>query len=501
MARSIAIIGAGIAGLSAGCYARMNGYDVRIFEAHTQPGGLCAGWHRQGYTIDGCIHWLVGTSPRGPLNLIWRELGALKGRRVVDHEEFTRIEGTGGKVLIFYADVDRFERHLLEHSPADAGVIRELCDAIRLFTRFELPIDKPLQLANLFDGLGAGLKMLPFIGPVMTWSRTSLADFAARFRDPFLRQTLPLLFPLPDFPMLPTVMTLAWLQNRDAGVPIGGSLEFARAIERRYTTLGGQLTYGARVERILVASGRAVGVRLADGSEHRADYVISAADGHATIFDMLGGKYVSPEIRGYYESLPTFRSAVQVTFGVARDLSGTPHSVTFPLATPLVLAGEPQHALGYRHFGYDPTLAPAGKSVIQVTFDSDLSYWQPLAQARDRYEAEKRAIADAILAQLDRRFPGLAADVEMVDVSTPVTLHRYTGNWKGSVEGWIVNTRTIQLLFGKGMSKTLPGLDGFYMAGQWVEPGGGLPTVALSGRNAIQFICERDRQRFSTTQA
>jgi phytoene dehydrogenase-like protein len=48
----------------------------------------------------------------------------------------------------------------------------------------------------------------------------------------------------------------------------------------------------------------------------------------------------------------------------------------------------------------------------------------------------------------------------------------------------------------EGGDKTLPGLEDFYMAGQWVEPGGGLPPAATSGRNAIQMICKRDGQRF-----
>ena len=41
--RSIIIIGAGIAGLAAGCYAQMNGYSSEIHEAHDKPGGLCTG--------------------------------------------------------------------------------------------------------------------------------------------------------------------------------------------------------------------------------------------------------------------------------------------------------------------------------------------------------------------------------------------------------------------------------------------------------------------------
>ena len=92
--RSVIIIGAGIAGLTAGCYAQMNGYETRIFEQHDIPGGLCTSWKRKEYLFDGCIHWLLGTRT-GQFNQFYQELGALEGRRFVDHEEFLRIEGNG----------------------------------------------------------------------------------------------------------------------------------------------------------------------------------------------------------------------------------------------------------------------------------------------------------------------------------------------------------------------------------------------------------------------
>ena len=50
-AGSIIIIGAGIAGLSAGSYGQMNGYRTQIFELHDKPGGLCTAWKRRGYTF------------------------------------------------------------------------------------------------------------------------------------------------------------------------------------------------------------------------------------------------------------------------------------------------------------------------------------------------------------------------------------------------------------------------------------------------------------------
>lgn len=57
--RSVIIIGAGIAGLSAGCYARMNGYDTHILEMHDEPGGFvhrlaAQGLHHRGMPSLAC---------------------------------------------------------------------------------------------------------------------------------------------------------------------------------------------------------------------------------------------------------------------------------------------------------------------------------------------------------------------------------------------------------------------------------------------------------------
>jgi len=42
-------------------------------------------------------------------------------------------------------------------------------------------------------------------------------------------------------------------------------------------------------------------------------------------------------------------------------------------------------------------------------------------------------------------------------------------------------------------------LDNFYMTGQWVEPGGGVPAVAMSARNVMQIICKRHKKKFTTS--
>ncbi len=85
------IIGAGIAGLASGCYVWMNEYDTRIFEMHDKPGGLCTSWTRKGYTIDWCLHWLVGSAPGPGFHRIWQELGAVQGRSFVEYEGFVLV--------------------------------------------------------------------------------------------------------------------------------------------------------------------------------------------------------------------------------------------------------------------------------------------------------------------------------------------------------------------------------------------------------------------------
>jgi phytoene dehydrogenase-like protein len=113
------------------------------------------------------------------------------------------------------------------------------------------------------------------------------------------------------------------------------------------------------------------------------------------------------------------------------------------------------------------------------------------------YIAEKGKIVGTLISFLDGLCPGLASEVEVWDSATPLTFERYTGNWKASIIGWDARTKT----FFMPMSKSLPGLRNFYMAGQWVGPGGGLPMVAVSGRNVIQLICREDKKLFASTTA
>jgi phytoene dehydrogenase-like protein len=228
--------------------------------------------------------------------------------------------------------------------------------------------------------------------------------------------------------------------------------------------------------------------------------VLSAADGHATLFDMLGGRYVNAGLADWYENAARFPSYIQVSLGVARTFPGMPRALVFPLPEPLRVDPETQaDRLDVQIYGYDPTLAPEGGTVLAAILPTGNDrHWTALREAdRGRYAAEKERLARAVIAALDGRFGDVACKVEASDVSTPATVVRYTRNWRGSFEGWLLTPETGF----RQLKQTLPGLGDFWMAGHWVSPGGGLPSALLTGRNAAQLMCRAHGVPFRTGKA
>ncbi len=492
--KSVIVIGAGIAGLSAGVYAQMNGYQSHIFEMHTLPGGLMTAWKRKGFTVEGCIHWLTGSAPGNSLYTLWEEIGLIQDRQILDLDEFMEYESKSHGKLIVYADLDRFQEHLLALSQEDEKEIRRMIADARKLVKFDMlgPTG-----GNLWEGLKAMMSLAPFAPLMLRYMKMPMDKFGERFKSPLLREVFQEMWGK-DFSALSFLMMLSWMHAKQTGYPVGGSLPMARAVEQRYKSLGGEITYGKRVQKILVENDRVTGVRLDDGSEHRADFVISAADGHATIFDMLEGKYVDEKIKGYYENLPIFEPILYISLGINQDFKDQPATISgidFPLQEPVTLGEKTYERLHLHAYNYDPTYAAEGKTMAMVMVPASYEYWKNLEETdTELYQAKKNEAGERIISALDQRFPGLAKDVEMCDVATPVTFERYTGNWKGCYEGWLPTPKTMMMR----MDKTLPGLENFYMAGQWVQPGGGLPTGVMTARQVMQMICKKEKMPFRT---
>lgn len=504
----VIIIGAGVAGMATGAYAQMSGFDSQIFEMHVLPGGCCTSWSRKGYIFDYCLEWLIGSGAGNDANQVWRELGALDGKQITDFDNLNRVVDEQGRAVTFYYDPDRLERHLLEVAPEDSKLIRAFCADVRKFAKVALyPFLKPWALMTWRERARMIAQVLPAFRLFWRTAATPMTKFCQELKSPLLRRAFPNIFTQdPEvFPLLPSVFTLAAGFNRNCGIPEGGSLGFARSIEERYRSLGGKISYRTKVAKILVEDDRAVGVELADGTQHRADVVVSACDGLTTIYQMLGGRYVDQTIDKLFKQLLekpelTYPGMISIHLGVnGEDLGGEAHCTTYLLddADAASLPAVAQRSIVVQQRSrYSRSFAPPGKSIVYCSYFTDFAYWKRLrTEDRAAYRAEKAKVASFVQAFLEKRYPGLRAKTEIVNVTTPATTERYTGNHGGSILAWKSFTEAEDLanvvINKHGMQ--LPGLRGFYMAGQWIS-GGGLIRVAASGRFAVQFIC-RDLKR------
>ncbi|MCE1252558.1 MAG: NAD(P)/FAD-dependent oxidoreductase [Anaerolineae bacterium] len=495
--RSVIIIGAGIAGLSTGIYARLNGYHTKIFEMHSLPGGLMTAWKRKGYTIDGCIHWLTGSEPSSNFYPMWADIGLIQKREIIYPDVFNHIEGPNGEELNIYRDVNRLEKHLIELAPEDADFIKSFCGSVRACSGFNPPVessDNPL--IKFFNNLRGLPKMLTVLPHLIRWTNMPMREFSSRFKNPFLAEAMKNLW-MPEMSATTFIFTLAWLNDKTAGYPLGGSLPMAQDVEARYRQLGGEIEYNCRVKKILVENNSAVGVLLEDGREVRADTIISAADGHATIFDMLEGRYLDDKIRMVYRDYTPFPPLLLIGLGVNRTFNELPAvngGFNIYLDKALEIAGEKISHLDCMIYNFDPNLAPEGKTALTVMVGTKYNYWKEISAEPELYESEKKRIAIETIQRLNGRFPGLSDQVEMVDVATPMTFERYTGNWQASFEGWLPTPQAVRA----SIPMILPGLNHFYMVGHWVQAGGGLPSGIMTGHDVVKQMCKRDGISFKT---
>ena len=130
--KSIIIIGAGLAGLSAGVYAQMNGYRSHIYEHHSKPGGVAAAWKRKGYLIDGGIHFLMGHKPGQAAYDLYRELGAVGSKPFPDIDSYGHfVDEASGFTLDVTGNLDKLARDLKAISQDDAPLIDDLIAGAR----------------------------------------------------------------------------------------------------------------------------------------------------------------------------------------------------------------------------------------------------------------------------------------------------------------------------------------------------------------------------------
>jgi phytoene dehydrogenase-like protein len=345
--KEVIIVGAGIAGLTAGIYALQSGFDVTVYESHTIPGGASTSWRRKGYFFEGGMHWLTGSAPEKPFYKLWREIGALAEEvSVYNRDPFFTYEYRG-KTASLYRDIDKLRNHFLELAPEDKEEILALCADIKKFSKINMPLTdiKGVKVKHKAKmPVTTVLSVLPAVPRMSFYSGITAKEFSERFKNPLLRMLLENVVG-PEYNATGLLFTLATFASGDGGYPAGGSLGMATRIAKNLETMGGRIIYGKPVSKVLVQEGVAKGV-VVNGEQIIADAVIVTRD-TLTAVDTLFDSPIQEEwaLNMRKSTVPVLDTFIGV--GVEADLSDLPESISFALEEPLMCGGVPVRTGGW----------------------------------------------------------------------------------------------------------------------------------------------------------
>jgi len=237
--------------------------------------------------------------------------------------------------------------------------------------------------------------------------------------------------------------------------PLGGAEAIPNAFVKALQRAGGELRLRTRVEKILIEDKRAVGVRLADGTELRSRYVISNADTGITFDGLIGREHLSPKLRRKQEKIEYSTSALSLFFATDMDLreAGLDSGNNWYYDT-ADLESLYQHGLGDHVLNADmpemmfltcTTLKDPSKMHNGQHSCEAFAFvgYEPFAKWADSkhgdrpgdYNAMKEDLAWRMIQGLEKRIPGLSKHITFWDLGTPLTNQHYINATIGNLYG------------------------------------------------------------------
>jgi prolycopene isomerase len=137
----------------------------------------------------------------------------------------------------------------------------------------------------------------------------------------------------------------------------------------------------------------------------------------------------------------------------------------------------------------DASLAKGNKFVAMLTQLHPYNYWTKYQEAYDagkkeEYNKEKDRLASALIKRAEKIIPDLSKHVEVIEIATPLTLKRYTGNDNGACYGWANTVKQFlpidKILSISGRTVKIP-VKNLYLSSAWTFPGEGYTGVVACG--------------------
>lgn len=491
----IAVIGAGAGGLTVAGLLAKAGLTTLVFEANSYVGGYLAGFQRNGFQFSSSIEWLNHCRPGGFVHKIFCHLGEgfpecppIRNIRRFKSDTFD---------YLLTSNPGELRKAMIRDFPGDEhGINSFFKDAERIGESLRLLDLKTAgrETMTLPEKFWLGLEMLIWSIPFIRYVRTPI--------DKGLRQYFKCgaekVFNSYES-LMGLMVSIAWASSGNIqSIPVGGSKVLAQWLNNRIDQTGSGVYLNQRVEKVLLDQrDQACGVMLSSGATVKAKYVIAACDLQTLYEQMLPQGVISDRLIGNLRNADLYNSCFSIFLG----LDCSPESLGFGEETlhltrtdvtrAELSGGDPERTLITVNAPSlrDPSLAPSGKGTLTIHCPAHLDYADRWHTGKDmvrgdEYRRFKESFADILIKRVEAVAPELRRHIEVMEIATPVTYWRYSGNTKGSISGVKPTGRNIRA----GIAHYKTPVKNLLVGGHCGEYGGGVPMAVKAATNASLIV-------------
>ncbi len=492
--KSVVVIGAGLGGMSAAIMLARGGFHVTLLEKNTHVGGKLNQLQVQGFSFD--LGPSIFTLPQ-----FFRPIFEGDGKRLEDYVTLQRLDPQwrnffeDGTVLDLWEDVDRMRTELMRFGPR----VNEEYAGFLAYSRRQYEI---VESGYLNQGLDTFREFLRFYGwrdaRDLDYMRSMSGSIYKRLSNPYLRDIFEYFIKYVGSSALDSPAFMNLMPNIQIQYGLwyvaGGLYELARTFRKRLEETGVDVRLGHEVAQIDRNGKRVTGVQAKDASgvavALKADYVVSNMEVIPAMKKLLGAP------TGAMKKLKRFQpacSGIVVHLGVDRVYPQLAHHNFFYSTN---LHGHFRRVFREKKLPDDPTLyvvAPTRTDLTQAPEGCDnikiLPHIPPIDEQKPYTREDYVALKEVCIDKLERMgLKDLRKHIVVEDFWTPLDIEaRYASN-RGAIYGVVCDRRSN---FAFKAPKQSAEFSNLFFVGGSVNPGAGMPMVALSGVHVARMIAEQ----------
>jgi prolycopene isomerase len=509
----IAIIGAGVGGLTAGALLSKAGFSVCVLEKEPHVGGYLAGFRRKDFRFDTAIHWLNQCNADGLVCRLFDALGS-DHPRPVQQQRIRRYKGDSFDYLLTN-NPDEWRDQLIAEYPADKkGIIRFFRAAKKLGKSFKnySAIFRSEETMNLPERMWNKKRLLEFVIPFIPFITYSgekgLKKGLNRF---FKNEAIHRIFSS-EVELLSCLVPIGWAYYGDfQSPPPGGGQVIPEWLEHVIRFYENDIHCKCQVKQVLLENNTVKGVSFEHrGSDYQVNckYVIAANDVETLYEKMLPEGAIPARLKHKLRQAEMYSSSVTISIALdcPAELLGFNEELVHIASEQARFedhqSGDPAKseisilAPSLR----DKSMAPEGHGTLTLFMPAYMEFsdnWHTEKDAEgnyirnDAYQQLKTEIAEIIISRVEEKVaPGLRSHILFYDVATPVTHHRYTGNKNGTMMGAKPGRENMQ----NKIAHYRTPVKNLLLGGHWAELGGGVPIAVKAGTNAALLILKKENK-------